>query len=70
MINKEVYLIMPATEIVCTVCGVGFPFTEEEQEAMEEWLGENSYFDLEEDGWIQSEAEMIIDCEPSIERID
>ena len=23
---------MPATEIVCTVCGVGFPFTEEEQE--------------------------------------
>jgi len=45
-------------------------FTEEEQEAMEEWLGENSYFDLEEDGWIQSEAEMIIDCEPSIERID
>ena len=45
-------------------------FTEDEEEEMREWLDENSYLDLEEEGWIPSDTEMIIDCEPSIERID
>ena len=45
-------------------------FTEEEEEAMTEWLDENSFLDLEEDGWIQVETEMIMDCEPSIELIE
>ena len=47
-----------------------FGFTEEEQEQMEEWFGDNSWWDLEENGWVQSECEMIIDCEPSIERLE
>jgi hypothetical protein len=45
-------------------------FTENEEEEMREWLDENSYFDLEEDGWIQGDCEMIISCEPSIEKIE
>jgi hypothetical protein len=45
-------------------------FTDEEEEAMIEWLDENSWLDLEEDGWSQGDTEMIIACEPSIERID
>ena len=44
-------------------------FTEEEQEEMEQWLEENSIFDLEEDGWICSDTEMIMNCEPTIEKI-
>jgi hypothetical protein len=44
-------------------------FTEEEEETMREWLDENSFFDLEEDGWMHIETEMILDCEPSIELI-
>ena len=40
------------------------------EEKMREWLEENSVFDLEEKGWSLSETEMIIDCEPIIERID
>jgi hypothetical protein len=44
--------------------------TEEEEEAMEEWLSENSFFDLEEDGWTMGDSQMIMDCEPSIERIE
>lgn len=43
---------------------------DETREWLEEFLEENSYLDLEEHGWIQTEAEMIIDCEPLIERID
>ena len=45
-------------------------FTEEEQEAMEEWLEENSFFDLESEGWFSGDTEMIISCEPSIELIE
>ena len=37
---------------------------------MREWLEDNSYLDLEEKGWINTESEMIIDCEPLIERIE
>ena len=44
-------------------------FTDEEEEAMEEWLDENSWWDLEEDGWDQVDNEMIITCEPIITKI-
>lgn len=45
-------------------------FTEDEEEEMREWLEENSFLDLEEDGWISGDTEMILNCEPSIERIE
>ena len=44
-------------------------FTEEEEEKMQEWLEENSIFDLEEDGWYSSDTEMLITCEPVIELV-
>jgi len=47
-----------------------YGFTEEEEEAMTEWLDENSWWDLEEEGWVQCDNEMIMDCEPSIERLE
>lgn len=43
---------------------------EETQEWLEEFLEENSVFDLEEHGWTMGDCEMIIDCEMTIERID
>ena len=45
-------------------------FTEKQEEKMREWLEDNSFLDLEEKGWINTESEMIIDCEPLIERIE
>ena len=45
-------------------------FTEEEEEAMNEWLDENSWLDLEEDGWDIGDTEMIITCDPIIEKIE
>ena len=45
-------------------------FTEEEEEQMREWLDENSWLDLEEEGWNQGDTEMIINCEPLIERVE
>ena len=39
---------------------------EAREEAMIEWLDENSAWELEENGWYQSECEMIMDCEPEI----
>ena len=44
-------------------------FSEEEEEAMEEWLDENSWWDLEEEGWDQVDNEMIITCDPVITKI-
>jgi hypothetical protein len=44
-------------------------FSEEEEEAMEEWLDENSWWDLEEEGWDQVDNEMIITCDPIITQI-
>ena len=38
------------------------------QEWLEEFLEENSYFDLEEHGWIPGDTEMIVDCDMSIEK--
>jgi hypothetical protein len=43
---------------------------DETREWLEEFLEENSWMDLEEHGWTNTESECIIDCEPSIERID
>jgi hypothetical protein len=47
-----------------------YGFTDEEEEAMNEWLDENSWLDLEEEGWTPSENEMIMSCEPSIEKVE
>ena len=44
-------------------------FTEEEEEQMRVYLEDNSFFDLEGEGWISSDTEMIMSCEPSIELI-
>lgn len=43
---------------------------DEEVEKIQEFLDENSIFDLEEEGWNMDECEMIIDCDINIERID
>lgn len=43
---------------------------EETTQWLEEFLEENSVFDLEEHGWYNGDTEMIIDCEMTIERID
>jgi hypothetical protein len=43
---------------------------DETREWLEEFLEENSWMDLEEHGWTNTESECIIDCDPSIERID
>lgn len=40
------------------------------REEIEAFLEENSVFDLEEQGWYNSETEMIIDCDMTIERVD
>ena len=43
---------------------------EETQGWLEEFLEENSFFDLEEHGWVAGDTEMIIDCDPIFERLD
>ena len=43
---------------------------EETTEWLEEFLEENSVFDLEERGWSSGDTEMIIDCDLIIERLD
>lgn len=44
---------------------------EETTEWLEEFFDEgNSWFDLEEHGWMHDECEMIIDCDLIIERLD
>jgi hypothetical protein len=45
-------------------------FTDEEEEVMNEWLDENSFLDLEEEGWNFGDTEMIITCDPEIELIE
>ena len=47
-----------------------YGFTEKQEEKMREWLEENSYLDLEEKGWTNTESEMIINCEPEITKIE
>lgn len=43
---------------------------EVERERLEEFIQDNSIFDLEEDGWIMEECEMIIDCDMNIEKVE
>lgn len=43
---------------------------DETREFLEEFLEENSVFDLEEHGWYNGDTEMIIDCEMDIEMIE
>jgi hypothetical protein len=42
---------------------------EEERARLEEFLEENSILDLEEEGWVNDETEMIIDCDLIIEKV-
>jgi hypothetical protein len=42
----------------------------EERDRLEEFLEENSIFDLEEEGWVMDECEMIIDCDMNIEKVE
>lgn len=44
--------------------------SDETQEWLEEFLEENSSYELEEHGWAQVDAEMIIDCEMEITRVE
>ena len=44
--------------------------TEEEEQAMNEWLEENSFFELEEEGWISGDTEMILNSDAEIEKIE
>jgi len=44
---------------------------DETREWLEEFFEEgNSYLDLEEHGWTQTDSEMIIDCDPEIEKLE
>ena len=43
---------------------------DETREHLEEFFEENSWLDLEEEGWIQEDCEMIIDCDLIIEKIE
>lgn len=43
---------------------------EETKEYIEEFLIDNSVYDLEEEGWSCSDTEMIIDCDLIIERVE
>jgi hypothetical protein len=45
-------------------------FTDEEEQEMREWLEENSFLDLEEEGWNLDETEFIMDCEVDIEKVE
>lgn len=63
------------TELVETEdgCWDEYDFDEcddEVREELEAFLEENCVFDLEEQGWYNSETEMIIDCDLSIEKVD
>ena len=43
---------------------------EETQAWLEEYFEENSYYELEEHGWVFGDCEMIIDCDMIIEKLD
>lgn len=44
-------------------------FTDEEEEEMQEFINENSFYDLEFEGWIQTDSEMILECPALVEEI-
>ena len=43
---------------------------EETREWLETFLEENSWMDLEDEGWDQYKSECIIDCDPEIEKVE
>lgn len=43
---------------------------EDEYNRVEEFLSENSIYDLEELGWVMSESYMYINCELNIEKVE
>jgi hypothetical protein len=51
-------------------CSVDYEFDgipEDEQDALIEWIDENSFYDLEGEGWHQGDTNMYLQCEPQIE---
>jgi len=47
-----------------------YGFTDEEEEAMLEWLDENSVLDLDGEGWSNDEFEMWMTCEYTLEKVE
>jgi len=43
--------------------------TEAEQEEIQSYIDENSFFDLEFEGWVQKDGTMILDCPALIEEM-
>jgi len=69
----DIYNCDYETELVETFDGCWEEVTvddEDLEEWLEEFLEENSYYDLEEHDWMQGDTEMIIDCDLIIERTD
>jgi len=69
----DIYNCDYETELVETNDGCWEEVTvddEDLEEWLEEFLEENSYYDLEEHDWTQGDTEMIIDCDLIIERVD
>lgn len=71
----DIYNCDYETELVeCTDgCWEDYDFDDcddETREWLEEFLEENSVFDLEEHGWYNGDTEMIIDCDLEITKLD
>lgn len=45
-------------------------FTDDERDEMEDWIEDNGTWDMEDNGWSCGDAEMIVGCEVTIERIE
>lgn len=43
---------------------------DDERERLEEFVSENSIFDLEEEGWVMSDSYMYIECDLNIEKVE
>lgn len=43
--------------------------TEQEEEELQDYINENSFYDLEFEGWIQTDSEMILECPALVEEI-
>jgi hypothetical protein len=71
----DIYNCDYETELVETTDGCWDDYDYDEcgesvREELELFLEENSVFDLEEDGWMNTDTEMIIDCEMEITMIE
>ena len=70
----DIYNCEYETELVETEDGCWSDYDFDDCDDATEWLEEffeegNSWLDLEDHGWIQSECEMIIDCDLIIEKV-